>query len=126
MQGGEGNAGVVAWLDQVVERKGRLLRVTHTPATGGLAALAFTFDVGTVRIEAVRGALAARAHPAGEGEADTNADEEAPWWTVLGNPLTRVQEHEGGVLLQFREDADSPKIVWLVPGDHALSVRVVA
>jgi len=122
----EGNAGTVGWLLQVIERKGRLLRVTQDRAGAGPGLLAFTFDVGTVRVGMSGGSLTAEARPVGEGEAAINVDEDDPWWTVLGNPLTKAQEHEGGILLQFREEADSPKIVWLVPGDGALSVRVVA
>ena len=117
--------GAEGWLSRVVERSGRLLRVTHDVGGTALDTLAFTFDVGTIRLEAAEGALTASGHAPGEAEAGSNADEEDPWWTVLGNPLTRVQEHEGGLLLQFREDAHSPKIVLLVPAGGGLSVRVV-
>lgn len=85
-----------------------------------------TFDVGTVVFRAEGALLRAEAHPAGEGEAATNADEEAPWWTVLGNPLTRVHVHEKGLLIQFRADAESPKILVLQAADGAVRVRALA
>ena len=70
--------------------------------------------------------LAAEAHPAGHGEGGASGDEDDPWWTVLGNPLGRVGERDGGLLLQFRADADSPKILRLGPTpDGAILVQTV-
>ena len=113
-------------LGSVVERKGRLLRTTLDGGPGGWAKLALTFDVGTISIQASGGALMAQAHPAAEGEAGTNADELDPWWTVLGNPLCRVSEHEDGLLIQFREDAESPRIFLLRAEGPAVQVRTIA
>ena len=115
------------WLGRVSERGGRLLRTTvDRAAGGGLSTLAFTFDVGTVALRAADGDLIGAAHPAGQGEAGTNADEDDPWWTVLGNPLHRIHAHEEGLLLQFRADADSPKILLLRPEGDSVRVRTVA
>jgi hypothetical protein len=114
------------WLDKVRERKGRLLRTTLDPAPGGrLAALALTFDVGTVQIRAVGSALVAEAHAAGQGEVGTPGDEQDPWWAIVGSPLHRVSAHEGGVLLQFREDSESPRVLLLRAEGAALRVRTV-
>ncbi len=113
-------------LGRVVEKGGRLLRSTLDPApSGDFEALALTFDVGTVAFRAAGSELIAEAHPAGGGEAGTNADEEAPWWAVLGNPLTRVQVHEDGLLIQFRPDAESPKILALSAAGGAVRVRTL-
>ena len=114
------------WLGGIVERSGRLLRATlDASPTGGLAALALTFDVGTVTLRSAGGELVIDAHPAGKGEAGTNADEEDPWWTVLGDPLHRVHEHEAGLLLQFRDDSSSPKILLLSADGAAVRVRTI-
>ncbi len=113
-------------LGGIVERHGRLLRTTLDGGPGGWAKLALTFDVGTIAIQATDGALVGRAHPAAEGEAGTNADELDPWWAVLGNPLCRVSEHEDGLLIQFREDAQSPKVLLLRADGPAVQVRSIA
>jgi hypothetical protein len=45
-----------------------------------------------------------------------DAQEEEPWWRVLGSPLARASaEDTGGCLrLQLREDADSPRTIEIV------------
>lgn len=110
---------------KVIARDGRLLRATLDGGPGGLAKLALTFDVGTLAIQSNNGVLVAEAHEAGKGEAGTNADEIDPWWTVLGNPLSRVTEHEDGLLIQFREDAASPKILLLRAEGPAVQLRTI-
>ena len=114
------------WLGRIAERSGRLLRTTlDASPRGGLEALSLTFDVGTVALRAAGSQLVAEAHPPGQGEAGTNADEEDPWWTVVGAPLHRVHVHEDGLLLQFREDTASPKILLLRADGGAVRVRTV-
>ncbi len=117
---------VEAWFGRVIEKEGRLLRVTtDTGAGGAFAALAFTFDVGTVRVTAEGGTLAGGAFPATEGEAGTTANEDDPWWTVIGNELHRVTSHDAGVIVQFRPDNESPKIVQLEAAPGGVRVRTV-
>lgn len=119
-------ATALGWFERVREQGGRLLRVTaDAGADGGLEALSLTFDVGTVRVTAQGTALRAEVFADRGGEAGSNADEEDPWWTVLGNPLHRASEHDGGLLLQFRADADSPRILRLDAEDGRVCVRTL-
>jgi hypothetical protein len=71
-------------------------------------------DVGTRSIE-----LATGASLAGVLEDLIRADEEEPWWMLIGAPLVAAwrtpatDDVEGRVDLQFREDGSNPKIVGL-------------
>lgn len=102
-------------LSRVVEGAGRLLRVERDPMPGAAGSrdsqvLRLVFDVGPVDLLADdAGQLVAR-RP--EGEAlPVDAGEEEPWWAIRGAPLVRLQPHQGSSLLvQFREDSDSPRI----------------
>ncbi len=116
-------------LKGIAEAGGKLLRVEREPAPGaGEAArsrrLRLCFDVGSVELHAEADGLAASI-PQAETPW-TRADEDEPWWTVIGSPLTRVAPQAGGgSLVQFRADDASPKLFVLVAEDEAVTVRVV-
>ena len=106
---------------------GRLLRVERAPLPGaagarGSSELRLIFDVGIVSI----GPGGAPADP-GRAEAELlEADEEEPWWALLGHPLTRVSVRERGeLLLQFRADDASPKVLLLAADGPGVAVRDV-
>jgi hypothetical protein len=127
---GEAAAQVLA---RVSAAGGRLLRVERAPAPGPAAArasrvLRLTFDVGRVELTAPQGALEAEVVPAGDAAPlPVAADEEDPWWSVLGNPLTRVEPRpDGSLLVQFRPDAAAPKLLALAPEGRAVAVRPAA
>jgi hypothetical protein len=117
-------------LARLVERGARLLRVERgqgPPASP--PRLRLVFEVGAVVLEpdAAGEALRAREEPQpGAGGDAVVADEDDPWWTLLGHPLTRVATRdEGALLVQFRPDDASPKILVLAPGPGAVRVRTV-
>lgn len=118
-----------AVLGRVADAGGRLLRVERAAGPPAAPRLRLAFDRAVVVVEpdAAGAALRARVLPALEPERGlAAADEEAPWWTVLGHPLTRVAAHEdAGLLLQFRPDAESPKILVLAPAPGAVRVRTL-
>ena len=106
-------------LERVVEAGGILLKAERftgpNPVLG--AGVLLTFDVGRLLVEV---------DPAGGTIHTTlieskdaippgmeNATEEEPWWRLVGAPLTRVAVTESGVRMQFRADADNPRIVAL-------------
>jgi hypothetical protein len=105
--------------ERVVEAGGVLLKAERFAGEDPLlvAGLLLTFDVGRLLVEVAPGALTIRATvvetkdavPAGM----VAGAEEEPWWRVLGGPLTRVQATDRGVRLQFRADADNPRIIAL-------------
>lgn len=55
-------------------------------------------------------------------------NETEPWWRVIGHPLVRVSEVAGqgvqGVALQFRFDADEPRVIEILPEGGSLRVRL--
>ena len=55
----------------------------------------------------------------------TNLDEDEPWWALLGHPLTRASEDGGALLLQFRPDAESPKILRLAAEGRTIRVQTI-
>ncbi|MBW2241531.1 MAG: hypothetical protein JRH01_06050 [Deltaproteobacteria bacterium] len=116
-------------LERIAKASGKLLRVEREPAPGPGGALhsrhlRLSFDVGAVQLHTEAGGLMASTVE-GEG-ALINADEDEPWWTVIGSPLTRVAAQEGGgLLVQFRADDSSPKLFVLVAEGEAVAVRVV-
>jgi hypothetical protein len=107
-------------LGRVAGAGGRLLHVERAPLPGPggaqrSARLRLVFDLGVVELRrAPDGGLAA-----GVGALDDpdpallDADEEEPWWALLGHPLTRVSANPDGSLgMQLRRDEDAPK--WVV------------
>ena len=72
--------------------------------------LRLVFDVGPLELRAAAGGALEATKPDGEALA-VDASEEDPWWALIGTPLARVQLHEASSLLvQFRQDDDSPRI----------------
>lgn len=128
-------------LRRVREAGGRLLRAERAPLGPGeaeaSAALRLTFDVGRVVLlpgsDGPGGLEAEVADADGEdaGAAEESylpADEEEPWWRLLGQPLTRVEprgpeERPEALLLQFRREDERPRRLELVSERGALSVR---
>lgn len=116
-------------LKGIAEAGGTLLRVEREPAPGAGDAsrsrrLRLIFDVGSIELHAESGGVAVGANQADSGLA--RADEDEPWWTVIGSPLTRVAAQEdGGSLVQFRADDASPKLFVLVAEGETVVVRVV-
>ena len=112
-------------LSRVIEARGRLLRVERVPAPeadGGPRAsmlLRLVFDVGIVELRPGRadGEIAARApHPNDPpDDALLPADEEEPWWALLGQPLARAEalpaagDEPAALGLQVRPDAERPR-----------------
>jgi len=122
--------------ERAAESRGRILRVERRAATGhsddpqvGLA-FVLTFDVGRILVgsDGAGGRLElthvedADALPAGLEE----LVEEEPWWRVIGNSLCGAWPNAPGdaaetttgdgltsVCLQFREDAENPKLIAL-------------
>ncbi len=124
-----GDAGVEKHLQGLCEEGCVLLRVERAPKTGPSGArrserLRLTFDKGAIDFWPSEGALACGSIDS--GQALLNADEDEPWWTVLGHPLTRVAPQPGGgVLVQFRPDDASPKLFVLSCESDAVATQVV-
>jgi hypothetical protein len=103
-------------LTRVAEGAGRLLGVRREPMPGAAGSqesrvLRLIFDLGPVDLLAGPGGELLAERPEGSDAPPVDAAEEEPWWALLGCPLARVQPHEGSSLLvQFRADADSPRI----------------
>jgi len=128
-------------LGRVAEAGGKLLRAERAMGPAAAPArLRLTFDLGAVEIAPDAEGAALRATPAAPSPAGDEelhrapagdqelhrADEESPWWTLLGHPLTRVAVREAGtLLLQFRPDDASPKILTLEPAAGAVRIRTV-
>ncbi len=112
-------------LQELVRGEPRLLRVERRPEPHGDASrvLLLSFDRGWLLVDRVPDAPSLRLASGTElpdpAEGLVPADEEEPWWAVMGQPLVRAwalssPEGERAELeLQFRGDADNPKLVSL-------------
>ncbi len=119
------------WLERVAQEGGKLLRVLREPVAGPGGArrsrsLVWTFDVGSLALHAQAGAVVAEAMaPDADPSALLPADEDDPWWTLIGHPLTKASERaDGALLVQFRADADSPKVLVLAAGGDGDAIDV--
>lgn len=128
-------------LDRVREAGGRLLRAERAPLgpgeSGASATLRLTFDVGRVLLRVTAegpAGLDAEVDDPGESEGPgaapsyLNADEDEPWWRLLGQPLLRVEargpeESPEALLLQFRREDERPRRVEIVAERGAVAVR---
>jgi len=122
--------------ERVAETGGLLLRVDCAEPTGiGGSRLLMTFDVGRllVRADPVGHHLVVEV-PASLADAPGEllpANEEEPWWRVLGSPLVRVSPlSEGtplsqGLRLQFRADDDAPRIIALSSRGPGVSAALI-
>ena len=121
-----------AVLDEWLARGARLLHAERLPlraapdSTRALA-LRLTFDCGALRFEASAGELSVvRSKEAIDGS--RNADEEEPWWALLGHELCGVRldlDARGAARrarLQFRPDDRHPRFVLLRARDGQLRV----
>jgi hypothetical protein len=123
-------------LREICERHPRLLRVERVPARGRRSAqhahaLILLFDrlQLCVRADPEAEALEVSASGAPLVEDALRADEDEPWWMLLGAPLVAAwqpsdPERAGATLeLQFREDGSNPKVVVLRFADGHIIVR---
>jgi hypothetical protein len=123
-------------LQEICERHPRLLRVERVPARGQRSvlrahALMLLFDrlQMSVRADPEAGALEIAASGAPMLEDALRADEDEPWWMLLGAPLVaawQTSDEKGGTArleLQFREDASNPKVVTLRLVHGRISIR---
>ncbi len=131
--------------ERAAEARGRFLRAEQLQAAGGASdpqrgpGFLLTFDVGRILVAADPGnqSLLLRQVKNPEEVASirlTELGEEEPWWRIVGDPLTAVWPvHRGAgasggmgapreLRLQFRESAESPRVVVL--GFDAGAVRV--
>ena len=115
---------------------GQLLRVEtqfEGPSGDELSGLLLTFDVGRVvlRADSASDSLVEQYLEAGDSQPVdwVIADEEEPWWRVLGSPLSRVLDIDPGsgsvgVALQFRQDDDNPRRIAVLARDGRLVVQL--
>ena len=121
-------------LQELVRGEPRLLRVERRPDRPGDASplLLLTFDRCRLLVEGVPDAPGLRvafgAELPGQTEGLVPVDEEEPWWAIMGQPLVRAwalsspDAERAELELQFREDADNPKLVSLaLQGDRVLA-----
>jgi hypothetical protein len=119
----------------------RLLRVERIAAGSRRAptrtlGVRLTFDAGRLLVEVSRDRSALRVETGIEVDFDSEADvlradEDEPWWALLGNDLCRARRTGGEpdapteLELQFRPDGQNPKLVTLalVAGELRVSAR---
>lgn len=120
-------------LERVAENNGVLLRIERlslpgVPGAARAAGFILTFDLGRILMSAGPGGrglvflhLEVGENPPGERAI---ADEDEPWWRVLGSPLVKATDDlERGVLaLQFRKDDDNPRVVTVKPDGELVLV----
>jgi hypothetical protein len=116
-------------LEDLIREEPRLLRAevaasdlrgSATPCRGVL----LTFDVGrlAVAVDAEKATLAVRYGPEAELDDAVSADEEEPWWTLMGHELVRARRGPDVLELQFRAEDQSPKLVSFTLRDGAIHV----
>lgn len=121
--------------ERAADARGRILRVEQLQANEGAsepghgAGYLLTFDIGRILVAADRvheRLLLRHLDKAEEAEAIRRVplDEAEPWWRVAGNSITRAWPvgdgagaEAGGTVreirIQFREDAENPKVISL-------------
>lgn len=123
--------GAQTLLERVSDAGGRLLHVERVPVPGPMgarrqSALRLFFDVGVVELRAAAVGLGAEVvdADAAPDASFLDADEDEPWWAVLGQPLARVEGLEGrpGLALQLRPDEDNPRRISLLAVEGAVQV----
>jgi hypothetical protein len=118
-------------LEPIVAAGGRLLRVEREPAAGAAGArvsvrLRLWFDVGVVELYRAGSALEAEPVEPGAARLVLDAAEEEPWWALIGHPLTRVSPREdGSLLVQFRPDDASPRVLVLASEPDGVGVETL-
>lgn len=129
-------SGERAILGEVTGQGGCLLRAEVVPAPRAPAGLCrgvvLTFDVGVFIVEPAPDGRELRVAPLrsehSPGDEGLPADEEEPWWALLGQPLVRARERlapdgtRASVDLQFRPDDANPRVVALSLAEDALRI----
>ncbi len=99
------------------------LLTAESIADGGLL---LTFEAGRLRLarDPASAELVVELVAAGDLDAlrRVNLAEEEPWWRLVGSPLVAAHAISGGAALQFRHDADNPRVVEIVLEAGALRV----
>ncbi len=122
-------------LERAAAAGGRLLRVERLAGSAGdeLASAAFllTFDVGRLLVSAdASGNQLNIMHFEQRDDLPSGlvlADEDEPWWRLLGNSLTQVKAGEdprNSVRLQFRKEDDNPRSITLVREGEVVRIRM--
>ena len=133
--------------ERAAEARGRLLKAERRAATGhaddALAGIAYllTFDVGRILVGSDgAGGHLELAHVEDPDNVPAGLEdltEEEPWWRVLGNPICAVWPNAPGeaaesgtsgelrsLCLQFREDAENPKLIALAAEPPGVRVSI--
>ena len=126
-------------LQELVRGEPRLLRVERRPEKRGDTSpeLLLSFDSCWLLVDRVPDAPGLRVASGTElpnpSEGLVPADEEEPWWAVMGQPLVRAwalssaEGQRAELELQFRGDADNPKLVSLaLRGDRILATALLS
>ena len=124
-------------LEALTAVPGRLLRAAGVPAGEACwRELLLTFDVATLHVSLsdesgeLRVELGAVASDPPDGLEP--ADEEEPWWAVLGNPCVHAWQSRDpsgrrvALALQLRDDGENPRILSFVPVDGRVRVSAAA
>jgi len=124
-------------LDEWISSGARLLAAERIPLRGSIDAaralsLVLTFDCGKLRLEPGEDGESLSILGGAEGEAAASgllsADEEEPWWALLGHGLCAAavdRDDAGGakrLRLQFRAEGDNPRFVHVDARDGQLRV----
>ena len=124
-------------LDEWISSGARLLSAERIPLRGSLDAeralrLVLTFDCGRLRLESGDEGDALTIDPSAEGEAPVagllSADEDEPWWALLGHALcaAAIDLDDAGratrLRLQFRPHGENPHFVRVAARDGQLRV----
>jgi hypothetical protein len=123
-----------ALLDEWLARGARLLHVERvalraSPDPTRALSLRLTFDCGALCFEADADELSI-VHSDEPIDGSVNADEDEPWWALLGHELraVRLDVEAGGAArrarLQFRPDDQNPRCVLLRAREGQLRVAV--
>ena len=111
-----------------------LLAVPDKPLERVCRAVVMTFDVGLYIVELSPAGeeirVARLADPEAVPAGCIDAEEEEPWWALLGAPLVAAvatlepDGHRSAVELEFRRE--NPRIISLAHSDGALTIRSAA
>ena len=115
-------------LQELIQQRPRLLSVERIPGRGPALdelsrSLRLSFDAGSLLVERAPRASGLRvaldAEEPEPRESVVRADEDDPWWAVIGNELARAwavsaaEAERSALELQFRRDDDDPKLISL-------------
>ena len=134
---GQGATHVLEIFERAASAGGRLLRVERLDVQPGADecyanAYLLTFDVGRVLVSVQSpGGPLSLLHLENADDVPSGlspADEDEPWWRLLGAPVTRVigdvPDLPKSITLQFREDADNPRRVELAAQGGRVRARL--